>query len=268
MTNHHPYSLRNNLAPVFLALFFITVFYAQSSAQSVADKNEDKIVPPADEEFQEVDALASPWWSSGCISVDKKLQDPNCKVISDTRWNDVSLSLYNPDGSVWYSFSLGEESPNYFVKYRQIINKPEFIRYRKEGFSPLGTPGVWFPGAVVLRMVGESPHWYKVEVNEETRDVRYILKSDSLWVKKSWDYWLFRGNEVSGSNYFLADKERALLRDKPDGKVIEDPDIQKLRACEFSRWTENGRTSKHPRSQAGSVGARDARCCSGAPLPS
>lgn len=65
-------------------------------------------------------------------------------------------------------------------------------------------------------MVGESPHWYEVEVNEETRATKFVLKSDPMWAKTKWSYWLAK------IRFFKFGDSEPPLRDKPNGEVIEE----------------------------------------------
>ena len=64
-------------------------------------------------------------------------------------------------------------------------------------------------------MVGESPHWYQVEVNEKTQETKYVSKSNPMWAKSTWSHWL------AAMQGFVPEDSDNLLLDKPDGKVIE-----------------------------------------------
>jgi hypothetical protein len=111
------------------------------------------------------------------------------------------VTIYNEDGSVWYSF-------------HNTVNDPDYWRYNKQsGFAPFAEIS---EGEVILRLVGESPHWYKVEVNEETRATKYVLKSDPKWAKKDWSFFL------AAMRYFDFIGEHPPLLDNLDGKVIKE----------------------------------------------
>ena len=65
-------------------------------------------------------------------------------------------------------------------------------------------------------MVGESPNWYEVEVNEKTRATKFALKNNRMWTKTTWSRWLYEG-----TNLQLDNKEFPLL-DKPNGEIIKE----------------------------------------------
>jgi hypothetical protein len=228
----HSYYKKAFTLPCISVLLLILICGLQAVAQIDGALPDDKIASPGEEEFTTIDALATPWRDSGCILfAEASQQEPGCKNTGGRPEENASLTIYDSDGSVWYSFSVWEQNKDYFLKYSMIPNDnpgygfhPEIYGFRKEGFHPLATPGVFLPYTVVLRMVGESPHWYKVEVDEQARDVRYIAKNDPMWAKKSWDFWLYKGFG-NGENIIFGDRDREPLRDKPNGKVIEDSPI-------------------------------------------
>ena len=114
--------------------------------------------------FKEANSLLAPWRNSGCHNTKGLIQEPNCHKFTLKEWQDSSvLTLYNEDGSQWYQFSIKPENPQHFQRNTTI------------GFLPFAT---WLAGeAPILRLVGESENWYKVEVNEKTQAIKYALKT-------------------------------------------------------------------------------------------
>lgn len=204
-------------SPLFWASFFILLCCClQAAAQNDAGPSEDKVLPASKEKFQEASDLVSPWRVSGCLvytwGVDWTGEHPDCYRARGKEWlNAHYLTLYDSDGSIWYGFSLEPFDSGYFRKNP----RPDF--------SPLVKGKRETDEVVVLRMTGESKHWYEVEVNEQTRAVKYVLKSDPSWTKTTWDYWLYKGTQYSIGNFFTVGSDREMLRDRPNGKVIEKP---------------------------------------------
>ena len=217
--------VKSRLFCILLTFSFLVICFSTVAAQTMEDK-EDKVLPPSEEEFQKASDLVGPWRQSGClysIDIDTfywSVAYPDCVHVSGQQSAATHfLTIYNADQSVWYGFSIDWQKPDFFKK------KP------KKDFLPVATSIREYFDFVVLRMTGESKHWYEVEVNEQTRDVKYILKSDPAWAKSNWEYWLFKGTGRPYSNYLLVDGKREMLRDKPDGKIIEKPgdfDVDKL----------------------------------------
>ncbi len=193
-------------------IFFASVFLSFSNAQliiaqTIVSATKEKILPPVEENFEEVDALATPWRDSGCRPLDRLYLDGEmtCDIRTGPNYKFAdTLTLYNADGTLWYRFSLTYEKPDYFMR----DTKMNFVPFSMGGHSNS-------PQKVILRMVGESSHWYKVEVNETTRAMKFILKSDPMWSKTTWEYWI-------GYTNLMIDPEEVKLLDKPDGKVVEE----------------------------------------------
>lgn len=114
------------------------------------------------------------------------------------------LSIYDSDGGLWYQFSLDYDEPDYFK------------RKEKQGFKPFSTVGSEAPYIVVLRLSAESPNWYQVEVNEGTRDTKFIAKADPMWGRTKWTTWLNRSFNLH------PDLRVNKLRESPGGKVIQE----------------------------------------------
>jgi hypothetical protein len=81
---------------------------------------------------------------------------------------------------------------------------------------PFSTSDEEWPSNVVLRLSGESPSWYEVEVNENTRATKFVLKKDPMWAKVTWYHWFVHDTRI------YIDNERTKLYDKPNGDIIED----------------------------------------------
>jgi hypothetical protein len=266
------YSRRTFVVPAISVLALLTVFSLLAIAQTGVELKEDKISPPSEEQFTAIDALATPWRDSGCIwpikvgPVEFPDEDTDCEKIRSRVY--ALQTIYDSDGSVWYAFSTWDSDKDYFLRYSMVLDergegygyRPEIYGFRKEGFRPLATPGVSLPSTVLLRMVGESSHWYKVEINEKTRDIRYIAKNDSLWTKKSWAYWIYKGLG-NGDNAIFGNKDREPLRDKPNGKVTEDSPIgeEKLRVLKVEGEWVYVRAVKDPVSPLGWIRWRNGR---------
>lgn len=184
-------------------LFFCFQAFGQEEIEVSFVNN--RISPPAEEKFIPTDALATPWRSSGC-QINTRSPELDCYTVSaEERMVSHILTLYDENGLLWHRFSVSSESPVYFFKYK------------KEGFLPFATGGLrdW-PMTVFLRMVGESPNWYKVEVNETTRETKYAPKTDRMWSKTSWSYWLYFRTS------FEVDFSLTPLYDKPDGRILDE----------------------------------------------
>ena len=204
---------------IFLASVFVAISFLPVAAQVPKASVKDQILPPSQEKFQERDQLVSPWRESGCdFTVDEFNQSDCYRLdVHDSRYDTSHiLTLYDDSGLIWYRFSiLWRGDPN--VKY-----PIHFTEDPKIGFLPFSLTHQKWTGIVILRMVGESPHWYKVEVNENTQATQYVLKSDPMWVKKEWSYWLYEGLSLKlGEN-------NSFLFDKPNGKIIEETTNQKF----------------------------------------
>lgn len=167
----------------------------------------DPIAAPRDEKFVEAKDLIVPWRSDSCNKdmVGHDGREANCSDVKYEQYvSSHRVDLYDSDGSVWFRFSLSPREPDYFLDNAKIA------------FKPFGTsPGRW-PDMVALRMTRESPNWYEVEVNEDTRATKYVLKSDPLWSRTTWEIWLSRSYNL------WPDLKINKLRDKPNGKVIEE----------------------------------------------
>ena len=200
---------------MILVSIFVAISFLPIAAQVPNASVEDRILPPSQEKFEERDQVVSPWRESDCDAMVDRFNQPDCYYNRHDKKSGYDtahiLTIYDDSGLIWYRFSIAPENPDHFTKKT------------KTGFLPFSLTHQKWKGLVILRMVGESPHWYKVEVNENTQATQYVLKSDPMWVKKQWSFWLYEGGtlELSESNSFLSDK--------PNGKVIEETIGQNLK---------------------------------------
>ena len=189
-------------------LYFLALIIWSGSvlAQNSEESQGNHIYSPAEEKFQKANDLVSPWRSSGCNLIYPEFREPGCYFVRDDVWrkSDI-LTLYNADGTVWYRFSLTYQSPDYFLKDTKM------------GFIPFATPYGYSgsPQIVLLRMTSESADWYEVEVNENTRATKFVLKSDPMWATTKWSYWLYESG-------ILRLRGKHSLLDKPNGDVIKE----------------------------------------------
>ncbi len=56
-----------------------------------------------------------------------------------------------------------------------------FMKAEIKDFIPFSTDVRYGPLGVILRMVGESPIWYEVEINENTRATKFARRNDKAW---------------------------------------------------------------------------------------
>jgi hypothetical protein len=186
--------------------FWIAIYCGCFSFAQNIPNSKNETVPPSAEKFEASGDLVVPWRDSGCFRLNFKFNEPGCHIVTAEEYkNSDKLSIYNEDGSLWHRFSLTYQKPDYFLRDKKMSFLP---------FSTGSVPGD--PGLVILRMVGESAHWYEVEVNETTRATKFVLKSDPMWAKTTWSYWFYFGSNLK------IDNQKVKLLDKPDGEIIEE----------------------------------------------
>lgn len=198
-----------NLLNLMVFLLFIGISYSVFGQDDLLAGG-NKILSPSEEFFEKADGLAFPWRQSECTTTLKKSE---CQVITADKWYASHiLTIYNENGSIWYQYSLEKTEPGFFQKNT------------KEGFLPFASHVF----GNYLRMVSESPNWYKVEINEETQETKYISKSDPTWAKKNWDHFLtkmrfFNSKTVKSETFNKPnDNIQPELFDKPNGNIIEE----------------------------------------------
>jgi hypothetical protein len=184
-----------------LILFIAIVIFGFIGTLAQKKPGRDKVIrPPRAEKFTSISEVAVPWRMTECHPISP---EPDCPRISREEFQNAGdMRMFDADGSLWYRFSLDRKSPEYF------------LTQAKAEFAPFATyPSL--PVAVFLRIVAESPNWYKVEVNEKTRVTKYISKSDKSWTAAKWESWLQRRRQIK------VDFDKTPMKDLPGGKVIE-----------------------------------------------
>jgi len=187
---------------------------AQNPPQTV----ENQFTVPSTEEFVETDALISPSRVSGCRTLNWEYKVSDCYYVTAVEYGSSSRnSIYNDDATLWFLIDFDSSSPNYFLKNTKLEFSP---------FWDGKNYGDRFPDFVVLRLVGESKNWYKVEVNEEKQLIKYIYKGDPLWTKRNWSYWHFYAVN------FRVDKP---LLNAPDGEIVKESKFDEERRAKIKK---------------------------------
>lgn len=197
-----------SLSRAVLFLLFLSLAVASVSAQSEASTVNDTVGLPNTEKFVAAEGAMIPWISSdhGC-RVSSSVPTPDCRIVTMAEYLAMPvLTLHNSDGSIWYQVIVNYDSPDHYLRKPKADFKPYAAKELLDDLSD----------SLVLRMVAESPHWYQVEVNEDTHATKYILKSDKAWSKVGWAFFF------SWSFNVQVDQNRVKLRDKPDGQVIKE----------------------------------------------
>ncbi len=120
------------------------------------------------------------------------------------------LTIYNRDGSIWYHFSVQPSDPDFYRK--RPISRKDFVplgpvpRFNEEGDEILTDSQVF------LRLVAEAPNWYEVEVNSESRETKYLDRTDGLWTKVDWS------DVFNQSAFVYFDPTSVAVLEKPNGK--------------------------------------------------
>lgn len=195
------------LIPSVSVIVFVMLSNHLLFGQAVPETVMTQPATPNEEKFVEATDLVVPWRDSGChVGVSRIFNKQDCRFITVKESAAAHrLALYNSDGSIWYQFSIDYDEPDYFLRNTKI------------GFSPLATPNhPDSPMSVILRLKGESPSWYEVEINEQSRETKFVSKRDPMWAKTTWNHWL-------ESDYTLAiDGKRTKLLDKPNGTIVKE----------------------------------------------
>ena len=139
------------------------------------------ILPPEKEKFTENTDLLTPWIDTFCDNLNHDI--PDCNASTDIgMYNRVSL--HNADGSLWYRFSVVPREPDSFIGSGDVraIKKVGFVPFKTNEWNHRGAPA-----RLILRITGESPNWYEVEINEQTRETKFAPKYyPHMWAKTSW----------------------------------------------------------------------------------
>jgi len=212
-------AIRNAKRRLFWGLWLVTI--AHFSSTLIAAQTKPRTIskptsPPASERFIEAADLISPWRDSSCALAGAANLERYCMPIGGAEYKNASrVSIFNEDGSIWYTFDLNYSSSDYWWGNKKVQ------------LNPFASIPQNYPLSLVFRMVAESPNWYKVEVNEATRATKYILRSEQGWSRTNWDGWLYAGKVLNLSDNFPA------LLDKPNGNPSSDSDTLKFKRVWF-----------------------------------
>ncbi len=231
----------------FIGLVISTVLIA-TFAQGESAR--EPVPAPKDQKFLSADdVLLVSWYESYCPSVrlkEKYKPGIDCEPIY-TGFGEKAyaiLELYNNDGSLWQEFDRHPSSA-----HRGSL--------KQDGFLPFANiPAEW--GSPVMRVVAYSDHWFKVEVNETTRAIKFAPRFGEMWRTISWEYFI-DGNYGS----FKIDGKRTKLLDSIGGKPIPEFDHgEELELYTFridGDWIELQPKFDNPKEVKGWVRWRDGR---------
>ena len=195
---------------------FLSLAIAVSFSGASIVHSQKSFSTPESQEFVSTDDLLAPWRSSRCALLGKEILNQLCvDYVGDDYLRMSKLDLFNADGSIWRTLELNIESPDYFGNSKI----PEFLPFAKN-----------FTGqTIVLRLVGVSEDWYKVEINENTQATRYARRADKAWSRTNWEGWLYKSVTLA-----LADDHEP-LRDAPGGKIIPAARTIRFKRVKFLR---------------------------------
>lgn len=166
---------------------------------------------PADERFTVSDELVASWRTIGCSRIQSDRPEHGCNKESHAQEYQSSFTfrIYNQDGTLWWRASLiGNE------EYRRGKDIDYFWEHRRKEFEPFAVDHKIYAMGMVLRLVAESPNWWEVEINERTRETKFLYKKDPAWERTTWEFWLGFNGWLS-----LPENHEPFL-DAPGGKVI------------------------------------------------
>lgn len=135
---------------------------------------------------------------------------PDCRIYPDSETKTANpLSIYDGDGEFWYAINIEPKDPDYFLRSLRTDFRPLGPIPRDFGNGKMSAPSL-----VILRLVGESKHWFEVEINERTRATRFILKSDPFWSRVTWADIFNMSFEV------YIDSNHVKVLDRPNGEEL------------------------------------------------
>lgn len=125
------------------------------------------------------------------------------------------VQLYNVDGTVWYEFSVVPRDADSFVKPgtadKNTQKKPGFLPFKINNWNHIDAPAM-----LVLRISGQSPNWYEVEINEKTRETKFAPRfQPRMWRKVTGSFFLHKSVTLK------IDSRKTELLDAPDGKIVD-----------------------------------------------
>lgn len=191
---------------LFAAVILIALLV---EGQTTTESGSYPTPPPQKEKFVEATELVTPWLGDGeCVLLHVDFDiEKGCHIVTFADMNRHDrLAIYNADGSVWHEFRILGLRPDF------AFAKSEFLPFTTKYYSSNS------PITLILRMKAESPNWYEVEVNEGTRETKFVLREEEprKWTKSSWSHFLLRTYNLG------IDGQRTKLLDKPNGRVIEE----------------------------------------------
>ena len=211
--------------PAKFIIFILVVVQCLShlmAGQGVRKNGEVTPTPPSAEKFAEVDLLLANSYGIPCTSTPQILHLP-CYNEDGVRYRvNSKVRLFNADGTVWKWFEMNWSDPNYSA----VDASDDIVPFATDAVGPTDH----CPNGVMLRLVRESESWYEVEINENTRETRYALRSDPDWRMTEWGPWLAMSFRLKLS------RNHPPLLDAPNGKVIPDSADIRFETAKFVRF--------------------------------
>jgi hypothetical protein len=178
---------------------------------SQTDIDKAKMFPaPAREKFLDSVGLIVPWRDGSCTHIVFRRDTAGCYTVGAAEYQTrTRMTIYGFDGKLWRTLDVDWRSELYFGNFSKEI-------------VPFATPELAGepPRNFVMRVVAESPHWWRVIVNEDARAAGYVRKDDPDWFRTSFEYWL------KGWRIRLVGNPPLL--DQPDGKVAVESHVTML----------------------------------------
>lgn len=196
------------------------LFVSHASGQVAGPITQRPIDPPQKEVFKSQGGLVGSWLGCSKMPDDRPEHGCNKTVWAEEFQSAQNFTLFNADGSVWWHASRLQNSA-----YRQI--GLEWFGDGKKDFEPF----FFDTRNIVLRLVAESSNWFEVEINETTRQTKFVHKKDPAWAKTDWEIWLKQEGTI-----VVPDEQR--LRDAPNGKIVESTKDRVLGERVRVLWTD------------------------------
>ncbi len=192
-----------NRIEILIVVIVGILFVSRSWAQSDGASRQRLRNTPQKELFKSEDGLVGSW--QGCFKMPDERHEHGCykKSYAKEFQSAQNFTLFNADGTVWLHASRLENA-----EYRQ--SGLQYFGDSKKEFEPFSSNG----RDIVLRLTAESPSWFEVEVNETTRETKFVHKTDPAWAKTNWEFW----SKIEGT-IVIPDDQR--LRRTPNGEVLE-----------------------------------------------
>ncbi len=182
-------------------MFVYATLFGTFAVSGLGQDDARSIPAPNAEEFSAASGIIIPRRFLYCLPPNESIivrSDCERKNPPEERRVFNWLPIYHADGEVWFNLKVVfGQSDGY---------RPGSVK----GFKPYSEA----PGNILMRLAAESEHWYEVEVDEDTRETKYVSKVDGHWVRTSF-LTFFEGGTVDvgrGTSVF----------DAPDGKLIKE----------------------------------------------